>query len=73
MSDVNREALTGAGEETDEGRGAVGGMRRIAAAMGMTSEHAGNRGGSRGGGSRRPRGRSSASRRGRGTAAPKKR
>ena len=68
MSDVNREALTGAGEEAGETAGIAGGlqggMRRVAVAMGMASDRGGGRGGSRssgrkGGGRKRSGGGSS--------------
>jgi len=51
MSDVNRQALTSGGEESEDGgglaRGLQGGMRRVAKAMGMANE-GGGRGGGRG-------------------------
>ena len=52
MSDVNRQALTSDGEESDEGsgiaRGLQGGMRRVAEAMGMAHERQGRSGARRG-------------------------
>jgi ferritin-like metal-binding protein YciE len=55
-SDVNRQALTGEGDEAEEessGRGVRGGMRRMAESMAMANERTGSRTSSRGGSGRR--------------------